>query len=117
VDGGGSELTEGFVGVAVLDNEVLGAFGLVQLSQFVPGPVVLQPVKNRQGKHTTPALIQVRREKIIRMANSSFLEQVGGDSCRNRPAPRRLSRDFVFQSPRFKTSTATLPNMCFIRPE
>jgi hypothetical protein len=90
VDGGGSELTEGFVGV--LANEELDAFGLVQLSQFMPGPVLLHPLKNKQGKHKTPALIQVRREKIIRMANSSFLEQVGGDfvqkpTCTKAPLP------------------------------
>ena len=89
VEGGGKELTDGFVGV-VLDSDVLSDLGLLQLSQPRPGPVLLQPLAIKQGKHNIPAWSQERREKIIRMANSSFLEQVGGDLCGNRPAQRNL---------------------------
>ena len=101
VEGGGSAFTDGFVGVVVA-NEDASDLGLLQLSQPRPVPVLLQPVESKQGKHTIPALIQVRREKIIRMANSSFLEQVGGNLCGNQPAQSSLSRDFVFQSPRLR---------------
>jgi hypothetical protein len=67
----------------LLDSAAVGGLGLDQLNQPKPGVVLLQPAASKQGKHTMPAFIQVRRDKTIRMATRPSLnkfEMLAGQS-------------------------------------
>ena len=101
--------------VGMLAKDELDDFGLIQLSQPPLGPVLLQPIVMKHGKHTRLARNQVRQFKITRMANSSFLEQVG-DVLRNGPITRNLSAVNWWPGRRAdKAITTTLLLMAFIR--
>jgi hypothetical protein len=59
----------------LLERAALGGLGFAQLNQPKPGVVLLQPVASKQGKHTMPAFIHVRRDNKIRMATRPSLNK------------------------------------------